>query len=189
MGINNYSYRTFTYIAGDWTGDKEAIEMLYEWNEGEKWGLSFKDIHSETQSSDSSLNCSIKASLRKRMKLCKKFIIVVGSGTDGLKSGACHLCFCYIKSTLYNLIPKCAINNYIDNRSFVQYECKMAKDDYDNDDMEIVVLYNSVNVNRYLCPEPLRWVGKHAPMKKKITGTFGKSHIVWDYDSVKKAIS
>lgn len=24
-------YRTKTYIAGDWTGDKMAIEQLYKW--------------------------------------------------------------------------------------------------------------------------------------------------------------
>ena len=25
------AYRTKTYIAGDWTGDKKAIEKLYDW--------------------------------------------------------------------------------------------------------------------------------------------------------------
>lgn len=52
MGLDNYRYRTFTYIAGDWTGDKSAIEKLKEWNDGKRWGLTFKDIHSETQSND-----------------------------------------------------------------------------------------------------------------------------------------
>lgn len=25
------AYRTRTYIAGDWTGDKDAIDQLYKW--------------------------------------------------------------------------------------------------------------------------------------------------------------
>ena len=64
----------------------------------------------------------------------------------------------------------------------------MAKYDWLHNDLQIVVLYNSVNENRSLCPEPLRYVGTHAPMKKKVTDYFGNSHIEWDYDSVKKAI-
>ena len=187
MALDDYTYKTFTYIAGDWTGDNAAIDKLHEWNEGKKWGLHFKDIHSETQSSDSSLNCSIKASLRKRMKLCKKFVLVVGSGTDGLKSGSCHLCFWYKKASVYSL-PSCSLNHTIDNRSYIQFECEMAKYDWLHNDLQIVVLYNSVNENRSLCPEPLRYVGTHAPMKKKVTDYFGNSHIEWDYDSVKKAI-
>lgn len=188
MNIDEYRYKTFTYIAGDWTGDKAAIDKLHEWNEGRKWGLTCKDVHSETQSSDSSLNCSIKASLRKRMKICKKFVLVVGSETDGLKSGACYTCRWYKKAELYTFMPSCLLNHYVDNRSYIKYECDMAKYDYDNDDIEIVVLYNSVNVNRNLCPEPLRWIGTHAPMKKKVTDYYGYTHYDWDYDSVKNAI-
>lgn len=188
MSIDEYRYKTFTYIAGDWTGDKAAIDKLHEWNEGRKWGLTFKDVHSETQSSDSSLNCSIKASLRKRMKICKKFVLVVGSDTDSLRSGACYNCCFYNRPTLYTPRPTCSLNHCIDNRSYIQYECDMAKYDYDNDDIEIVVLYNSVNVNRNLCPEPLRWIGTHAPMKKKVTDFYGFTHYDWDYESVKNAI-
>lgn len=188
MGLDNYRNRIFTYIAGDWTGDRNAIDKLHEWNDGKKWGLTFKDIHSETQSNDSSLNCSIKTSLRKRMKLCKKFVLVVGNGTDALQSGACYKCFCYKKPDIYTLIPTCSIGIHIDNRSYVQFECEMAKKDYDDDLMDIVVLYNSINENRSLCPEPLRWIGTHAPMKKKVTDYWGNTHYDWDYDSVKKAM-
>ena len=28
-------YRTKTYIAGDWTGDKDLIDQLYTWNNSE----------------------------------------------------------------------------------------------------------------------------------------------------------
>ena len=188
MGIGDYRYKTFTYIAGDWTGDRTAIDKLHEWNEGSRWGLTFKDVHSETQSSDSSLNCSIKASLRKRMKLCKKFVLVVGRDTESLRSGACYYCCFYNRPTLYSPRPTCSLKHSVDNRGYIQYECEMAKYDYDNDDLEIVVLYNSVNVNRNLCPELLRWIGTHAPMKKKVTDYYGYTHYDWDYNSVRKAI-
>lgn len=61
------SYRTKTYIAGDWTGDNYAIKKLYEWNKSNYWNLSFTDVHEITKSYDSSLNCSIKSSLKSRM--------------------------------------------------------------------------------------------------------------------------
>lgn len=32
------TYRTKTYIAGDWDGDQTAIKKLYEWKEGDKHG-------------------------------------------------------------------------------------------------------------------------------------------------------
>ena len=63
-------YRTRTYIAADWTGDKDAIDQLYKWNNG-YWSLSFTNAHDLMQSYDSSLNCSIKkigrASCRERV--------------------------------------------------------------------------------------------------------------------------
>ena len=58
-------YRTKTYIAGDWTGDKTAIEQLYKWKNSDHWSFDFVDAHDLTQARDSSLNCSIKASLKK----------------------------------------------------------------------------------------------------------------------------
>ena len=70
--------RTKTYIAGDWTGDKDAVEQLHKWNDSKYWGLSFKDAHEITQSSDSSQNCSIKASLRTRLDISKTFVLIVG---------------------------------------------------------------------------------------------------------------
>ena len=44
MTITDRSYRTCTYIAGDWTGDSSAIEELHKWNESDHWGLSFTDF-------------------------------------------------------------------------------------------------------------------------------------------------
>lgn len=39
------AYRTRTYIAADWTSDKNAIEQSEYWNNSEHIGLSFKDTH------------------------------------------------------------------------------------------------------------------------------------------------
>lgn len=33
------TYRTKTYIAADWTGDKDAVDQLYTWNESKYWVL------------------------------------------------------------------------------------------------------------------------------------------------------
>lgn len=38
-------YRTKTYIAGDWTGDKDLIDQLYTWNSSDYWSLNFTDAH------------------------------------------------------------------------------------------------------------------------------------------------
>ena len=62
-------YRTKTYIAADWTGDKDAVDQLYKWNNSNYWALSFTDAHDVTQARDGSLNCSIKSSLKKRLDI------------------------------------------------------------------------------------------------------------------------
>ena len=61
------TYRTKTYIAGDWAGDKDAIDKLYQWNDSNYWSLSFTNAHDLTQVKDSSLNCTIKHSLKTRL--------------------------------------------------------------------------------------------------------------------------
>lgn len=38
-------YRTRTYIAADWDGDRDAVEQLHKWNDSNYWGLSFPDAH------------------------------------------------------------------------------------------------------------------------------------------------
>ena len=35
------TYRTKTYIAGDWTGDKNLIDKLHEWNDNANLNLHF----------------------------------------------------------------------------------------------------------------------------------------------------
>ena len=57
-------YRTRTYIAADWDGDRDAVDQLHKWNDSDYWGLSFTDAHNLQQSRDSSLPCSIKLAER-----------------------------------------------------------------------------------------------------------------------------
>ena len=70
------TYRTRTYIAADWTNDYDAVERLHKWNDSEYWSLSFSDAHDLMQAYDSSLNCTIKKSLKSiSIILVKKKII------------------------------------------------------------------------------------------------------------------
>lgn len=72
------TYRTRTYIAGDWDNDKDAVDQLHKWNDSNYWNLSFTDAHDLTSSRDSSLNCTIKASLKTRMDASKhSFLLLV----------------------------------------------------------------------------------------------------------------
>lgn len=50
------TYRTRTYIAGDWDHDKDAVDQLHKWNDSKYWSLSFTDAHDLTSSRDSSLS-------------------------------------------------------------------------------------------------------------------------------------
>jgi hypothetical protein len=160
-------YRTKTYIAADWTGDSNAVNQLHKWNESNYWGLSFQDAHDITQSSDSSKNCSIKASLRARLDKTKTFVLVVGNGTKTRRAGACSYC---------GENNKCGSTS---NKSYIEYECDKAV----RDGKKIVVLYNAAMVNRNKCPDILKDKGTHVPMCCR---EYGK--LYWDYNSVKKAL-
>ena len=72
------TYRTKTYIAGDWTGDSDLINKLHEWNDNNNLKLSFVDVHEVTQSSDDTLNCNIKKSLRKRLNISSFISYLLG---------------------------------------------------------------------------------------------------------------
>ena len=166
------TYRTKTYIAGDWTGDQDAIEKLKEWNDGNKWSLSFTDAHDITSASDNSLNCSIKASLNKRFEVTKTFILIVGKDTKSRRAGECTYCADYFWGT-------CSRGKSIANDSFIEYECKKAV----KDDLKIVVLYNAATVDKSKCPDAIKAYGTHATMEYIKDG---KRY--WDYNSVKQAL-
>ena len=167
-------YRTKTYIAGDWTGDSNAIEHLYKWNDSKYWSLHFTDAHDLTQAKDSSLNCSIKASLKTRLDVSKTFVLVVGENTKYLRSGSCTYCGSY-----NSYLGRCARGHSVDFRSYINYECDKAVDA----DIKIVVLYNSTKVDKSKCPEALKDFGTHVAMRYKENGVE-----YWDYQAVKNAI-
>lgn len=167
-------YRTKTYIAGDWDGDSNAIDQLRKWNDGNCWSLSFTDAHDITQSSDASLNCSIKKSLATRMDASKTFVLVVGDNTNNLRSGSCSYCGSYS-----GYFHSCSRGHQTSLKSYVEYECDKAV----RDGLKIVVLYNSPSVKKSQCPEVLRAKGYHVPMQKWENGK-----LYWDYQSVRDAL-
>lgn len=170
------TYRTKTYIAADWTGDKDAVGQLYKWKDGKKWSLTFVDAHDLTQAKDASLNCSIKASLKKRMDISKTFVLIVGDSTKDLRSGSCSYCNSYNSWT-----GSCARGHSVDYRSYIEYECDKAVEA----GIKIVVLYNSTKVDREKCPTRVKYIGDHVAMCYR--GYDGK--IYWDYEAVRKAMA
>lgn len=173
-------YRTKTYIAGDWTGDKEAIDKLYEWKNNNRLNLDFVDAHEYTQASDDDQLCSIKASLRRRLNVSKTFVLIVGKQTKILTKGGCQFCKSY---NSYN--QRCCKNNNVDYRSYIEYECEMAIKDYQNGLIKkIVVIYNYANVDKSKCPDCIKNYGKHIVMYYKTDD--GKEY--WNYSEIKKEI-
>ena len=169
------TYRTKTYIAADWDHDKDAVDQLYKWKNGHKWSLDFHDAHELTQSRDSSLPCSIKTSLKKRMDVSKVFVLIVGDHTDSVSKGSCHFCKSY-----NNYFGYCAKGHTVDKRSFIKFECDKAGEA----EIKIVVLYNDLHVDKSKCPAAVRYRGTHVAMVYK--GIDGKFY--WDYNVVKKAL-
>lgn len=168
-------YRTKTYIAADWDHDKDAIDQLYKWKNGNKWSLDFHDAHELTQSRDTSLPCSIKVSLKSRMDISKTFVLIVGNHTDSVTKGSCHLC------VSYNHYRGCCAKGYtVDKRSFIKYECDKAVEA----NIKIVVLYKASQVDKSKCPVAIRNMGRHVAMICK-----GKDGgYCWDYNAVKNAL-
>lgn len=152
-------YRTKTYIAGDWTGDKDAIDKLKERNLSDSLDLTFSDVHNFIQARDSSLNCSIKSSLKERLDMSKIFVLVVGTQTNSLKAGSCSYC------SSYSSYGWCIRGRTIDYRSYIQYECEKAVEAFHKGEIKkIIILYNSVYVDKNKCPLVLRNIGEHIPM-------------------------
>lgn len=172
------AYRTRTYIAGDWTGDKDAIDQLYKWKDSNYWSLDFIDAHDLTQSSDSSLYCSIKASLCERMDRSKTFVLIVGDFTATITKGNCVYCRNFISS--YDGGPKCGHGHSLSMKSYINYECDKAL----RDGLKIIVLYNKTYLAKSLCPSQMKDVGTHVAMKKRDSN----GNVTWDYESVRKAI-
>ena len=169
-------YRTKTYIAGDWTGDKTAIEQLYKWKNSEHWSFDFVDAHDLTQSRDTSLPCTIKKSLATRLNGSRTFVLVVGKDTKNLTKGACRHCSSYISAW-----GICYHGHSVDQRSYIQYECEKAV----KDGKKIVVIYNYANVDKSKCPDSIKNYGVHIPAYyKAIDGKY-----YWNIAEIRKAIN
>lgn len=168
-------YRTRTYIAGDWDGDKNLIDKLYEWNKRDNLLLSFSDAHILTQARDSSLPCSIKKSLAERFSGSKTFLLVVGKNTITVTKGSCRYCKSYS-----SYLGRCNRGHSLDMRSFVQYECEKAVRDH----LNIIVVYNFDAVKKSYCPDILKNIGKH--IRAYYRGTDGKYY--WNYPEIRDAI-
>lgn len=169
-------YRTCTYIAADFDNDKNAVDQLYKWNNSNHWSLSFTNAHDSRTSSDDSLYCSIKSSLKYRMDRSKTFVLIVGEHTNTITKGGCQYCGSYNSYRQY-----CAKgHSSVDYRSYIKYECDKAVEA----GIKIIVLYNDTRINKSKCPEILRNLGMHASMVYEKDGKY-----YWDYNSVKNAFS
>ena len=167
-------YRTRTYIAADFDNDNDAVDKLLQWNNSNYWSLSFTNAHDLQSSYDTSKPCSIKKSLKFRMDGSKTFVLIVGDKTDNITKGGCQLC------QSYNSYTKCCAHGYsIDYRSYIKYECDKAIEA----GIKIVVLYKAASVQRWKCPEALRYVGMHVPMYILKNGDY-----YWNYEAVKNAV-
>lgn len=152
-------YRTKTYIAADWDHDFDAVDQLHKWNESSFYSkIDFVDVHEFVQARDTSLPCSIKRSLNERMKMSKTFILIVGGKTNMVTKGKCQYC------TLYgnDYAKRCGSAKSNSHQSYIDYECELAVMSH----LNIVVLYNSHSVLKELCPEIIRNIGVHVPMKE-----------------------
>lgn len=167
------TYRSKTYIAADWDEDRNLVEMLHAWNDDKRFSLSFPDAHEITQARDTSKACSIKKSLSKRLGESKTFVLVVGEKTNRLRKGSCQYCESYDGF--------CRRGNWPSTKSFIEYECDYAV----RNDLRIVVLYNGPSVERELCPEIIRYRGRHLPAWRYDSGD---RHCHWDYLAIKEAI-
>lgn len=167
-------HRTRTYIAADWTGDKEIVDKLREWNDSGWYALNFSDAHDLTQSRDSSLPCTIKRSLSERLNGSKTFVLIVGANTKSLTKGACRYCSSYNWGT-------CSRYYNMDNRSFIEYECEKAI----KDNLKIVVIYNYANVDKSKCPDCIKYYGTHIPAYYYAND--GKCY--WNIARIKEAIN
>jgi hypothetical protein len=167
-------YRTKTYIAADWSGDRDAVKQLYKWNYSNFWSLSFADAHEVTQARDTSLNCSIKSSLKKRLDISRIFVLIVGDKTKSLRSGGCQLCKNYNSHT-----KNCARGYSVDYRSYIEFECEKAV----RDNLKIIVLYNSTIIDKNKCPDAVENSGNHVAMYYLENG-----QRYWNYQKIKDAM-
>lgn len=142
-----YNIPSYTYIAADWDTDKSIVDTLLKWKDDPLIPISFNYVHELKQSRDTSLNCSIKKSLKERMDICHQFILIVGENTISCRAGSCQYC-----SNYNSLSRHCNKFYTASTESYIEYECRMALEK----GLHIVVIYNSTTCDVKKCPEILR---------------------------------
>ena len=168
------AHKPYTYIAADWDGDKNAVQALKKWNDDYRKSIFFKDAHDLVQARDSSLNCSIKASLRIRLDESYRLVLIVGENTKTVRSGSCQYC-----GSLNSHNHYCVRGNSVDYRSYIEFECEKAI----RDGLRIVILYNSGSVNKNKCPDAVKNTGTHTEM-----WNWDGSKWVWGYNKIAIAL-
>lgn len=170
--------RTKTYVALDWDGDITAVEQLYKWNDEEQWRLALADGLDIVHPENKSLSCNKKMSIKRRMDESNAFILIVGDATLGITTGGCHECARFNKA-----VKRCSKGSPADFQGYLEYECEEAAKAHENDKVDIIILYNSTEVDKTKCPGSLGGLGRHASMRK----LKGRESI-WDFESVKQAL-
>lgn len=170
------TYRVKTYIAGEWEGDKELIDKINSWRENKHLLLRYASAHDICNARDTSLNCSIKRSLRERLEASKTFLLVVGAHTTTVTAGSCKHCSYYS-----GYLGVCSKGYSADMKSYIEYECNYAATHAR--DMKIIVIYNYAAVDKSKCPEHVRYLGTHVPAYYWFQG---EKH--WNYSAILEAL-
>jgi hypothetical protein len=77
-------YRNKAYLCFDGDNDIHYYRLMKAWHENKDFDFSFNDAHDLKQARDSSLEATIKRSLRERMSNSREFIVLVGENTKNL---------------------------------------------------------------------------------------------------------
>ncbi|MBY0554879.1 TIR domain-containing protein [bacterium] len=77
--------RTRTYVAFDATEDIRYYRLMQAWTAHDDFEFDFNDAHELTTIRQDSIEDSIKASLRERMKNSKILVVLVGEKTKNLR--------------------------------------------------------------------------------------------------------
>ena len=158
LGIAGYCLRDYTYIAADWDSDHDLVQHLHGLSHINVPEVKFHDVHDLTQSRDESLNCSIKASLKRRLDISRTFVLIVSDTTNSVASGSCQYC------ESYNSYTRCCARGYsVSYDSYIQYECDMAVQAAKERPMDIFVLYKAICVHKEWCPDVICNIGSHIP--------------------------
>lgn len=78
-------YRNKTYVAFDGDRDIHYYRLMLAWKQNDGFDFNFHNAHDLNTARDTSLEASIKAQLRERMRNSREFVLLVGSNTRFLR--------------------------------------------------------------------------------------------------------